>query len=177
MILKTLEGVDLDIIMLSQTLLPTIHDESTLKELCGTQPTTSTPHHSHRKQAQSMESPTLFSRQYIFCDAIEKKVGSKTVLYKLIYHLSCIKSFKAEYCNRMRAEARTQVTSSDTEQAHIPAAHEETYSSAIQFINDNIPRENRVIPLSLENQDTPLAPTSQLLRTWTSVLLTCLLVL
>ena len=83
-----------------------------------------------------MESPTLFSRQYICCDAIEMKVGNKTVLYKLIYHLSCIKSFKAEYCNRMQAEARTQVTSSDTEQAHIPAAHEETYSSAIQFIND-----------------------------------------
>ena len=74
-----------------------------------------------------------------------------------------MKSFKAEYCNRMPAEARTQVTSSDTEQAHIHAAHEETYSSAIQFINDNIPRENRVVPLSLENPDTPLATTSQLL--------------
>ena len=64
------------------------------------------------------------------------------------YHGSCHRSFKTEYHNFIRAQERAKVNRTDTEQARVTAAHNEAFNSTLQFIQDHIVKENKVIQLS-----------------------------
>ena len=57
-------------------------------------------------------------------------------------------SFTTEYCNHIRAQKREQYINLDTDQDHRAAAHNEAVTMVIEYIENHIPKQNEILPLS-----------------------------
>ena len=64
------------------------------------------------------------------------------------HHTSCHRTFKTEYHNFIRAEERAVARSTDTERALITAAHSNAFRSVLQYIHEDIIKENKIVQLS-----------------------------
>ena len=65
------------------------------------------------------------------------------------HHTSCHRTFKTEYHNFIRAEERAVARSTDTERALITAAHSDAFRSVLQYIQENIIKENKIATILL----------------------------
>ena len=64
------------------------------------------------------------------------------------HHTSCHRTFKTEYHNFIRAEERAVARITDTERALITAAHSAAFRSVLQYIHEDIIKENKIVQLS-----------------------------
>ena len=63
------------------------------------------------------------------------------------HHTSCHRTFKTEYHNFIRVEKRAVARSTDTERALITAAHSDASRSVLQYIQETIIKENKIVQL------------------------------
>ena len=64
------------------------------------------------------------------------------------HHASCHWGFKNEHHNFIRTQVRVKASRADTEQTHITAAHNESFDWALQFVQEHIIQQKKVIQLS-----------------------------
>ena len=64
------------------------------------------------------------------------------------HHRSCHRTFETEYLNFIRAVGRAVARSTDTERVLITAAHSDALRSVLQYIQENVIKENTIVQLS-----------------------------
>ena len=111
------------------------------------------------QNAGKTEKPTKFTLNSVWqtIESHVEKLGKTSLAHKVRgfdlcfeevkHYTSCHRAFKTEYHNFIHAEERAKSSSVDTEQACITAAHNEAFSSVLQFLQEYI-IQNKVMQLS-----------------------------